>query len=122
MKYSKFHYNQGNKNHSIQGRVSYAKVTDYKLVCYYNAPSRNKESKQLTVDNIDPDLCTHIIFAFASIVNNSIYLDEFQLNVTKELVNLKNVNKNLKILLSVGGSGNGGGYPSMVKKHDTRKQ
>lgn len=43
-------------------------LEDYALVCYYTnwAQYRNGEGKYFP-SNIDPDLCTHIIYSFAKI-------------------------------------------------------
>ena len=47
------------------------KETDYKIVCYYTnwAQYRNDPAKFFP-ENIDPTLCTHIIFSFAKIDEN----------------------------------------------------
>nr|QGT33337.1 chitinase-3-like protein 2 [Rhynchophorus ferrugineus] len=90
----------------------------FRLVCYYNFPS---DSYSLQVKDIDPFLCTHINVAFASVHNNSINLNEVHLGYLQEVVKLKDTNKNLKILLSIGGSGNSDDFPEMVKNHTNRK-
>ncbi|KAL1501483.1 hypothetical protein ABEB36_006796 [Hypothenemus hampei] len=95
-----------------------SKINDFKLVCYFNLPA-DKNSMQIS--DIDPNLCTHINVAFAAVVNHSIYLDDTNLGYLEEIVKLKEPNKNLKILLSIGGNGNNNGFPEMVKNHTNRK-
>nr|XP_023015191.1 chitinase-3-like protein 2 [Leptinotarsa decemlineata] len=89
-------------------------VKTYKLVCYYSLPTT---ADSLQVDELDPYLCTHINVAFAKVVNNSILINESQKESLEKLVNLKNINKDLKILMSVGGSGNDVGFPEMISNH-----
>lgn len=91
-------------------------------MCYYNLPDKTKTiADALLAQDIDPNLCTHINGAFANIVNNSLQLEEYQLHSLKSLVALKNINKNLKVLVSVGGAGNDMGFPMMVIDHLNRK-
>jgi chitinase len=88
--------------------------------CYYNTP-RQYDSDQLLPANIHPYLCTHINVAFARIVNKEITLDSIQYKALKDIVKLKKVNPNLKIIVSVGGAGNDGGFSDMVVNHASRK-
>lgn len=90
-----------------------------KLICYYNLPT---DSESLQVRDIDPFLCTHINAAFADVLNGSLYLNQSYLEALQQLVQLKSVNKQLKILISVGGAGNQNGFPEMVFNHTNRKR
>lgn len=94
-------------------------VPKYKLVCYYNFPSN---IQSLQVMDLDSSLCTHINVAFAQVFNNSISLDKSNEHTLTNLVKLKEANKDLKILLSVGGAGGNSGYPDMVLNHLNRKR
>ena len=80
------------------------------LVCYYTNWSqyRTKIGKFLPED-IQPDLCTHIIFAFGWLKKNK--LTSFESNdetkdgkigLYERVVNLKKANPSLKILLAIG--------------------
>ncbi|CAB3250873.1 unnamed protein product [Arctia plantaginis] len=93
---------------------------DRVVSCYYNLPSES-EAKQLLPSNIDPHLCTHINIGFARIVNKQITLDDYQYKTIRNVVKLKQKNPGLKILLSVGGSGNDNGFSDMVVNHASRK-
>lgn len=95
------------------------KPNSYKLVCYYSFPST---SASLQPEEIDPYLCTHINAAFSGVSNNSISMEPDNLKVLNELVKLKLVNHNLKIVLCIGGASNEGGFPEMVKNHTNRKR
>lgn len=95
------------------------KPTSYKLVCYYGFPST---SDSLQPDEIDPYMCTHINAAFASVVNNTISMDTADVEILKELIDLKMTNHQLKILLCVGGASNDGGFSEMVMNHTNRKR
>ncbi|KAL0970454.1 hypothetical protein UPYG_G00242210 [Umbra pygmaea] len=75
----------------------------YHLVCYFSIWSdlRPGIGKFLPV-NVDPHLCTHLIYAY-SIINSFNELTIFEWN-NKTLINeLKNRNPQLKTLLAVGG-------------------
>ncbi|CAH1391338.1 unnamed protein product [Nezara viridula] len=83
----------------------------YKVVCYYTNWSqyRPKIGKFLPED-IDPDLCTHIIFAFGWLKKGK--LSSFESNdetkdgkigLYERIRNLKKANPKLKTLLAIGG-------------------
>ena len=51
---------------------------DYKRVCYYTNWSQYRPGKgKYTVDDIDPRLCTHVIYAFAKVINSEIQMVEW---------------------------------------------
>lgn len=88
-------------------------------VCYYAIPrqeSGDPSVRDLSVDDIDPFLCTHIVVAFAAIVKNEIVpQDEKDTQVYKEVIALKKKNPKLKVLLSLGGSSPNPGYSDLVR-------
>lgn len=98
--------------------------SDPVVSCYYNTPSLvapTATGRQLLPRDIHPHLCTHINVAFARIVNKAIYLEDHQYVTLRDIVQLRKVNPKLKILLSVGGSGNDRGFSDVVVDHASRK-
>ncbi|XP_041362147.1 chitotriosidase-1-like [Gigantopelta aegis] len=81
-----------------------------KIFCYYSsfAQTRNGIGKFLP-ENIDPFLCTHMIFAFVDISPNGRDLIAFNWNdvgdngLYQRTISLKQKNPALKVLLAVGG-------------------
>ncbi|CAL1527283.1 unnamed protein product [Lymnaea stagnalis] len=82
------------------------------VVCYFTnwAQYRPGLGAQLVKD-IDPQLCSHIVFAFAQLSGNKIIgyepTDDQTNGQWRQFTNLKSVNPNLKTLLAVGGYNHG---------------
>lgn len=79
------------------------------------------EEQQLAAGSLDANLCTHINVAFARVINNSLHFDDAQLKTLQNVVDLKQKNADLKVLVSVGGAGDDMGFPEMVVDHQNRK-
>lgn len=83
----------------------------YKLVCYYTNWSQYRPKKgKFLPENIDPFLCTHVIFAFGWIKDGK--LSSFEANdvsgdgklgLYQRVVGLKAKNPKLKVMLAIGG-------------------
>ncbi|XP_054640445.1 chitinase, acidic.1 [Dunckerocampus dactyliophorus] len=95
-----------------------------KLVCHMtNWAQYRPGSAKFTPDNIDPFLCTHVIYALATI-NSFNQISPIEWNDEDQFIklnNLKNTNPALKTLLSVGGTVNGiSPFIAMVGKPESR--
>lgn len=84
-------------------------LAEYIMVCYYTnwAQYRNGVGKFMPKD-IDPNLCTHIIYAFGKLDGNKITNFEWNdnddyINLYKQVNEHKAANPNLKTLLAMGG-------------------
>ncbi|XP_072500421.1 acidic mammalian chitinase-like isoform X2 [Notamacropus eugenii] len=77
----------------------------YHLTCYFTNWAQYRDGLgKFTPDNIDPCLCTHLIYAFAGMSNNEITTIEWNdVELYKSFNALKNKNRELKTLLAIGG-------------------
>ncbi|XP_028590006.2 chitinase-3-like protein 1 [Podarcis muralis] len=90
---------------SITALIFLQSVSTSKLVCYFTSWSQYREtSGRFVADQIDPNLCTHIIYAFAKISGNQLEPGEWNDATTYGTLNQLKRNRNLKTLLSVGGA------------------
>ncbi|XP_052587104.1 chitinase-like protein 4 [Peromyscus californicus insignis] len=77
----------------------------YQLMCYYTREAKNRPYPgKFKPDDIDPCLCSHIIYAYAIMRNNEIAPMSLEdLNDYDAINNLKTRNMELKTLLAIGG-------------------
>ncbi|KAL9692452.1 hypothetical protein quinque_005496 [Culex quinquefasciatus] len=99
----------------------------HKIVCYYTTPAmsgsgrrRRSVRSNLYPDHIDPYLCTHLNVGIAEIVNGTVYINDDLRVVFNHTRQLKKANRELKVLVWVGGAGVGG-FSEMVVNHASRK-
>ncbi|PVD35636.1 hypothetical protein C0Q70_02599 [Pomacea canaliculata] len=100
----------------------------YRRVCYYtNWSQYRKEEGKFLPANIDPFLCTHLVFAFAK-VDNRWQLAPYEWNdiqypyLYRQFNDLKKKNPHLKTLLAVGGWTHGSGpFTQMVRDQSNRR-
>jgi len=84
------------------------------VLCYYTnwSPGRPGKAK-FTPKNIHPHICTHLLYAFAGFSKDGMRIASVNEDADivkggfKEFVSLKRVNENLKVLIALGGSGEG---------------
>jgi chitinase len=82
-----------------------------RVFCYYtNWSYRRPGMGQFTPEDVDPTMCTHIFFAFATIKDNKIAASEdndvgdaFTEGTYDRIMRLKELNPKLKVILAVGG-------------------
>ncbi|XP_078098324.1 acidic mammalian chitinase-like [Mustelus asterias] len=96
---------------------------DYKLVCYYTNWAHKRGDCKFLPEDINPKLCTHLIYAFAVIGNNHQIVaqqtDDEDLYISFN--NLKKRNPNLQTLISIGGWNFGTEkFTAMVSSEETR--
>ena len=80
-------------------------LTGFKIVCYFTNWAKDRPAPMdFTVDDMDPFLCTHIIYAFARVDDNMIvaYNDDDE-DTYSRVMKLKLTNPKLKVLLAIGG-------------------
>ncbi|XP_018614205.1 acidic mammalian chitinase-like [Scleropages formosus] len=96
-----------------------------KLVCYFTNWSQYRPTNgRFVPDHVDPFLCTHVIYALATISNTN-QIKPIEWNdetLFRTLNDLKNINPDLKTLLSVGGWVNGmSPFINMVSTPENRR-
>lgn len=101
----------------------------YRMVCYFGSWAfwRPGDGKT-TPDDIDPNVCTHIIYGFASLDMSSYVMKEFDPDVDvqrggyQKFVDLRKKNPHLTALIAIGGWGDGSlRYSRMVADAGRRK-
>ncbi|CAL8341071.1 unnamed protein product [Lota lota] len=99
-------------------------ATSTKLVCHMtNWAQYRPSSGKFTADHIDPFMCTHVVYALATInsFNQLIATEWNDEEQYKVLHSLRDINPALRTLLSVGGSANGiSPFIAMVSKPENR--
>ncbi|XP_061488232.1 acidic mammalian chitinase-like [Rhineura floridana] len=96
----------------------------YVLSCYFTNWGQYRPGLgRYKPDNIDPCLCTHLIYAFAGMRNNEIATIEWNdVTLYKSFNGLKNQNGDLKTLLAIGGWNFGTApFNAMVSTPENRK-
>jgi len=106
----------------------------YKVVCYIGSWAYYRPGEgRFDVDDIDPDLCTHLIYSFAGLdketytikvldPNRDLSDDKWQKEGYKRFVDLKQRNPRLKTLIAIGGWNEGSvTYSNMSVTKERRK-
>ncbi|GAB6018387.1 hypothetical protein CHUAL_000103 [Chamberlinius hualienensis] len=104
-------------------------ASNFKLVCYYTNWAIYRPSlAKFTPQNINPYLCTHLIYAFAGLTRRfevkpfDAYNDIQQGNYNK-FIDLKKYNPDLKMMIAIGGWNEGSKkFSEMVSEDKNRKK
>ncbi|GLG95341.1 Probable chitinase 10 [Gryllus bimaculatus] len=75
------------------------------VFCYITSWSQKRPGAgRFTPDNVDPTLCTHVIYAFATLKDHKLApADDKDEDAYERVVALREKNPNLKVLLAIGG-------------------
>lgn len=101
-------------------------VNEKKIVCYYTNWAPYRKEAKFTPTSIDPNVCTHLIYAFAKFSNDfglapSDEWQDVENNGYKDFNNLKEKNGNLKTLLSIGGTTEGSTRFSQIAESEDKR-
>ena len=128
--YNKNIYNQPVIQNNIYLEQNEKSVLKEKLfICYFtNWAQYRPTSGKFMPEQIDPSLCTHIIYAFAKVVDDRLVAYEWNDEDTQyskglysKIIELKKQNPRLKVLIGVGGW-NHGPEPFSLMVHDDLKR
>ncbi|XP_064598526.1 chitotriosidase-1-like [Liolophura sinensis] len=112
--------------------IGSAQGENYLAVCYFTnwAPMKLSPEARLPIQDINPHLCTHLIFAFAKVDPENLTLaatdpyDETKNGVKgnyAHFTDLKRRNPKLKTVLSIGGAKySGEGFHTVIENRDSR--
>lgn len=101
-------------------------VNEFKTVCYFTnwGAHRGIKESRMYPEDIPPELCTHILYAFGKIsgtsightMDNDVRASEGKGPLYDRIMKLKEKNPELKILISCGGWGKAGQFEGIVRK------
>ncbi|XP_076074812.1 chitinase-3-like protein 1 [Mytilus galloprovincialis] len=89
----------------LDGTDEQCEIKTFRRICYFTnwAQYRNNGAK-FTPDNINPDLCTHIVYAFARLEGMKLVFTEYNdEKLYKEFNGKKNKTQGVKTMLAIGG-------------------
>ncbi|XP_044010151.1 chitotriosidase-1-like [Aphidius gifuensis] len=95
------------------------------VVCYVADWTIGRPGRaRFDIDNVDANLCTHVIYSFVGLTdNNDIKLPERGTDGINKLRALKNINRNLKTMVAVGGGAEGSKrFSRLVSSPNSRGQ
>ncbi|CAD6225818.1 GSCOCT00014073001.2-RA-CDS [Cotesia congregata] len=98
-------------------------AAEKKIVCYYTSWSNyRKGNGKFEIEDIDPKLCTHLIYSFVGLNGNNIkILKPGNKNGFQRFQKLKARNPSVKTMLAIGGWNEGTPkYSQMAKTHKSR--
>lgn len=106
-----------------------AKTSETRVVCYYtNWSVYRSGSAKFTPQNINPYLCTHLIYAFGGFTKDGTLkpFDKYQ-DIDKggyaKFTGLKTYNKHLKVMIAIGGWNEGSNkFSSLSANSEKRKE
>ncbi|CAF3403070.1 unnamed protein product [Rotaria socialis] len=96
-----------------------------RVICYYtNWSAYRPGDGKFSINDIDPNLCTHIIYSFARVQGNGLASTEgSDPEMYKQIMALKQQNPDLKISLAVGGWNHGSApFTQMVATEQSRAE
>ena len=95
----------------VAGLASFSRAAPSKrdTICYYTNWSQYRwgDGVKFLTESIDPNLCTHIVYAFAQIDPSTHMVKNYEWNddsMIQRVMALKAVNPKLKVICSVGKS------------------
>lgn len=110
----------------------------YRIVCYWGTWAFYRPGTgKFEAENVNPNLCTHLMYGFAKLQNNKIALYDPDLDdgdedwnsglnwghgMIRRMVNLRTYNPHLTTMISIGGWNEGSDkYSMMVRDPSSRK-
>ncbi|CAF4601833.1 unnamed protein product, partial [Rotaria magnacalcarata] len=96
-----------------------------RVICYHtNWSAYRPGDGKFSVNDIDPNLCTHIIYSFARVQGNGLAsTEDSDPEMYKRIMALKQQNPDLKISLAVGGWNHGSApFTQMVATEQSRAE
>ncbi|KAG5674661.1 hypothetical protein PVAND_004614 [Polypedilum vanderplanki] len=96
-------------------------IAQKRVVCYWDSTSLRHENLKgyFSVEDIDPTVCTHIIYTYIRFLQSNIILEQNINDTIVAFINLKQKNPNVKLLIGVGGPNQPSQYFSLIASTET---
>lgn len=106
----------------MQSKGSIKESLKFKILVFFSWASGRPSPGNMVPEDLDPCLCTHVLYSFVPMANNALNPTGQDLDYFKRMSAWKAKNPNIKVLMSVGGWNEGSTNFNSISSTDANRQ